>query len=185
MFAIVANGFQGILTTKKELDLVLGIYPYPKFAKVKTREEGLEFLRRHSRKISYRYKEYGDTFKRGFVTLEYFIDNNTIFANVYTDKIGKVFINNTDDSTILDVRPDFIKIKISNVVLNDLLIRHHVIAIRRLLNILGPIVSVCLVVPDISIYLALTSYKGKDAVIMSAQRAIEKRIGGMSYTIKE
>lgn len=185
MYAIVANGYQGIVDTKRELDLVISIYPYPKFRKFNDRDAAIAFLRRYTRKYAYSVKEYGDTYKRGFATLEYFIVEDGICANLHTNKLGNVFMLNSSDDVIFDKRPDFYKIKVKNVKLNDSLIRHHIIAIKRLLKIVGPVISICVVVPDISIYLALTSYKGKDNVIVDAQRTLSTRLGGVSYTIRE
>jgi hypothetical protein len=60
-----------------------------------------------------------------------------------------------------------------------------VIAIRRILIILGTIIDVDVIVPDISVYLAATKYTGRNYMIKGLQKDIADRIGGVSFTVRE
>lgn len=50
---------------------------------------------------------------------------------------------------------------------------------------LGGFVDINLVVPDISIYLAIKQYSGKNYVIKGLQQTIAQRLGAVSITIRE
>ena len=69
--------------------------------------------------------------------------------------------------------------------MDDLKISSHIIAIKRVLNLLGSYVDVDITVPDMSVYLAITKYKGNNYIIHSLKNDFEKRLGGVSFTIKE
>ena len=185
MYALVANGYQGIVKTKRELDALIAIYPYPKFRKFYTEEDARKFIRSNTRRYDFNIREYGDTYERGFITIEYFISKQGILANCITNKAGDIYLIHEDENVIIDKRSDFLKIKVKNVELDDKLIPHHLVAIKRLLLLVGDAASVCLVVPDISIYIALTSYKGANQQILSIQNMIHKRLGTVSYTIRD
>lgn len=185
MYAIVANGIQTIVKTSEQLDVILGIFPYPKFQKVKTEAEGREWIRNNSR-ISYAtdIRNYGETAKRGYAEIDYFISGNSIYYNVKTAKLGFIRIEQSD-GVLVDSRPELLKIKIQNVVLDNMLIAHHVIAIQRILLLLGEYVDVNINLPDMSVYLALNKYTGNNFVIKRTQEYIRKRLASVSFTVVE
>lgn len=186
MFAVVANGIQKICTSQRALDLIMAIYPYPKIAKCRNEEEAREWLRRHSRSSSSRnIKKYGDTANRGYASVEYFIYDNNIYYNIDTTLLGYLKIENTADNVVIDARPNLIKVQITNLAVKDELIIGHVIAIRRILKIIGEFIDIDIVVPDMSIYLAATAYKGQNYMIKGLQKDIATRLGGVSFTVKE
>lgn len=185
MFAVVANGIQRICKTQRQLDFIIAVYPYAKFQKCKDEDEAREWLRRNTRKYnSLRHVKYGNTSTTGYAQIEYFIADDNIYYNIYTSKVGYIRIQ-ADESTKVDSRYDLLKVKICNVKLDDSLINHHVIAIRRILRLLGDFIDVDIIVPDISVFLALTKYSGKNYIIRGAQKEIATRLGGVSLTIKE
>lgn len=185
MYAVVANGIQCICKTQKKLEYILAIYPYPKFIRCHTEEEGRDWIRRNQRGYHDRsIGNYGTTAISGYVTVDYIISNNTIFYNLYLSKIGVLKLRKSEDIDI-NYGSDFIKVKITNVVLDNKLISHHVIAIRRILKLIGNYVDVNVVVPDISVYIAVTSYKGNNYILRGIQKDIQSRLGGVSFSILE
>lgn len=186
MYALVANGIQTVVRSQEQLDLLISIYPYPKFRKCRTESDAREWIRQNSRAdYGTEHRHYGDPAVTGYAEIEYFIADNTIYCNINTRKCGFIKIRTKDLNVKLDQRREFIKMKIENVVLNDDNISHHMIAIQRILIILGPYVDVDITVPDISVFLAATRYKGNNYILQDAQEAINSRLGAVSFTIRE
>ena len=185
MFAVVANGIQTICKTQRALGTIIALYPYPKFQKCSTYEEAREWIRKHSRTFtSLKRERYGDVGYCGYARIEYFIVNGFSYYNIYTRRVGQLRIDSSEYIHV-DNRRNLIKVKITDTMLDDDLIQHHVIAITRILKLLGGFVDVDVVVPDVSIYLALTKYSGNDYVIRSFQRLQQSRLGGFSVTVRE
>lgn len=185
MYAVVANGLQTICKTQSELESIMLFYPYPKFEKCNSEEEGREWLRAHAREYrSVTFFNYGSTATSGYATIEYFIANNTIYYNIDTSKVGHIKVAQSDKMK-MESKPERLKIKIENVMLDDNLISSHIIAITRILKILGEYVDVNIVVPDISIYLAVEKYTGSNYMIKTLKNIIATRLGGVSITIRE
>lgn len=184
MFAVVANGIQTICKTQRQLDYILAVYPYPKFKKCSTEEEAREWIKQNTRQFNIiKYSHYGNTAISGYAIIEYFIANNNVYYNIRTEKVGYIKIQ-ADNDIKVDSRKSLLKVKVCNVRLDNSLIAHHVIAIRRILKLLGSYIDVDIIVPDISIFLALTKYSGKNYIIKGIQKEIASRLGAVSITIK-
>lgn len=184
MYALVANGIQTICKTQQELETCLSLYPYPKFAKVKDINEGRQWLRNHSRIFNnYEFKRYGDTSLAGYVQMRYKILEDRVDIVFDTSKAGYLKVA-PEKGIAVDSRYNSIHLVIAGLSLRDELISHHVIAIHNGLKAIGTFMDVDIVIPDVSIYLALTKYTGKDYLILNAQREIRNRLGGISYTVE-
>lgn len=185
MFAVVANGMQAICKTQRRLESIIAFYPYPKFCKCSTEEEARMWLRNNSRGIyGIEFKSYGNTASEGYAIAEYYIWDNSIYYNINTKHLGYIKVFPTDDIK-MESRQELLKIKVCNVMLDDSSISSHCIAIRKLLRLLGGIIDVEIIVPDISIYLAATKYTGRSVYINGLRRDIVNRLGEVSFTIKE
>ena len=185
MYAFVSNGFQTIVKTSEQLDVLLGIFPFPKFQKVYTEAEGREWIKQNSR-VNYAsvVNNYGSTSSKGYAEIDYFIDGGNLYYNVKTDKVGYIRVDVKQD-VLVDSRPELLKIKIRNIALDNILISHHVLAVQRILKLLGPYIDVNINLPDMSVYLALTKYTGNNFVIKRTREVIDKRLGVVAYTVKE
>lgn len=185
MYALVANGIATICSNYRQLQALISLYPYPKFQKCSTMEEARRWLRVHARGIrSVSFDNYGDTATTGYVTVCYRIVPNGICYDLDTRLIGYIKVHAGDGALVRGSR-DTIHIEVLDVELDNALIVHHLLAIRRILRILGGFVDVNLVVPDISIYLAIRQYAGKNYVIKGLQHMIAQRLGALSITIRE
>lgn len=186
MFAVVANGIQAICKTQRQLDTILALYTYPKFEKFSNTEDAYKWIRDHSRvQYSSHYNQYGETMGIGFVSVTYSIKNNTIYYHIDTEQFGYLGAVSTDKNVAIRSGRNNMDVIISNIVLDDLKISSHIIAIRRIINILGEYVDVDITVPDMSVYLAITKYRGDNYIIRSLKNDLEKRLGGISFTVKE
>lgn len=184
MYAVVASGLQKICKTQRELDTILALYPYPKFQVVRDEAEGREWLRRHTRILNdFAFDRYGTTARFGYARIRYSIEQGRVIYSIDTHKVGFIKVHSSANVAV-DARPDTLRVVVSALSLDDNLIAHHVIAIRRILRVLGEYVDVDIVVPDFSVYLALTKYNGKDYIIRGAQRDIQNRLGGVSITLE-
>lgn len=186
MFAVVANGIQTICRTQRALDRIIAIYPYPKFAKCKTIEEARAWIMRNTRVFdNMNHHHYGNTSSSGYATIRYEITGNSIIYNIDTKRVGYIRVPTDDKDVAVDSRFDKLNVVISNVVLRNDLITHHIIAIRRILKLLGDYIDVDIVIPDISIFLAITKYSGRNYIILGLQNDIAERVGALSLTIEE
>lgn len=187
MFAFVSNEYQGVVYSKQHLKVLKDLYSYPIAQFCKTEEEARQFIEKHPRKFysGDAYKKAGWTKKTGYIRIEYYIDNNNIYANMYTDHFGFVKLNlEFNPNVIQDAQYDRIKVKIKNVRLNNDSITSHCSAVSYLCNLLNPAINVQIIVPDISIYLALTEYKGNNAVINRITNELSSRIGKVAFVLK-
>lgn len=186
MYVFIANGYKGIVESKQTLDILASIYPYPKFRKVRTYEDALNFLARYNRgEVQANFYNYGDTDNYlGYATIKYVIADNDLFVTIDTSKVGFIRINPRGlKDTVVDNRPTMIRVRISDIGLNDDLISDHCVAITNILELLGGYVDVNIEVPDVSVYLALTKYSGDNYIIRNCQEVIGSRLGGVSITI--
>lgn len=187
MYAIIASGKTTICNSQSDLQKIITIYPYAKYKFVENESQALEWIRQNQRGMyGTRVSQFGGTCQSGFIQVEYFIDGENLYYNIDLRKFGRSKVLPDEEAGILvDNREQYIKIKVINTVLNNMLISHHCIAIQRLLYIVGEFVDVDFIVPDMSVYIALTSYKGKDSTIKRIQDYIGNRVGGVSFTVKE
>lgn len=186
MWAFIGSGKVCICNSQSELNKLIAIYPYSKYQYCETESDALKWFRQNQRGVySTRPVRFGNIAMSGYITVEYYIANNNLYYNLDTTKFGNTLVVPDDDEhLIVDNRKNLIKIKVENVVLNDSLITHHLIAIQRLMYILGDYVDLEYILPDMSIYLALTAYSGRDKTIKRIQDFIRNRLGGVAYTVK-
>lgn len=187
MWAFIASGKTTICKTQSELQKLTMIYPYAKHKYFEFEGQALGWIRQNQRGVyGTRVKQFGGTATSGFIQIEYYIDGENIYYNLGLSKFGRTRVLPDDKEGILvDNRTELIKVKVVNTILNNMLIAHHCIAIQRILNILGEFVDVDFILPDMSIYIALTNYRGKDVTIKRIQDYISNRMGGVSYTVKD
>ena len=185
MYAFISNEYRTIVKTAERLELLLSIYSYPKFVKVKTEEEALEFFRQQDRAFIKRGAlHYGGKEKCSYITVEYFIADNNIYCNIDTSNFGYVKLGNLPRNVSQEATYDLLRVKIKNVILDDNLIAHHCIAISNILSLFEQYVNVEVIVPDISVFLACTKYGGKDTTINRTKNFIKARTGEVYFTIK-
>lgn len=184
MYAVIASGIVRIVGTAEEVNILSAIYPYAKIHYAKTMDEAQQWILENSRKkYNTRVQKYGNTAWTRYIQIKYYISNNSIFYNLDIRKFGRTRIP-LQDGILVDNRSNFIKVKVLNTYLNNMLIQHHALAIKRILTLLGDYCDVDIIVPDMSIYIAMTDYSGKDRILKSVSMQIKKRLGGVSFTVE-
>ena len=185
MFAFISNEYRTIVKTTARLELLLSIYSYPKFVKVKTEDEAKEFFRQQDRAFIKRGAlHYGGKDKCSYMRVEYFIADNNIYCNIDTSNFGFVRLGTLPSNVSQEATYDLLRVKIKNVILNDDLIPHHCLAINNILTLFDDYVNIEIVVPDVSVFLACTKYGGKDTTINRVKNFINSRPGEVYFTIK-
>lgn len=183
MFAFVSNEYSGIVHSKLHLNLMSSIYTYPISQYCLTEEECRDFIKRHPRKVYSNGKKFGWKKTTAYIRIEYFIANNTIYANLYTDHFGFVQLNIADHNILQSATYDMIKLKIPNVNLSDESITSHCSAIQYIVSLMSPIINVQVKVPDLSVYLALTEYSGHNSTINRIRSSLNTRVGKVALLL--
>ena len=184
MWAFVSNEFQGIVKTKDTLKVYCLIYSYPSYKKVQDEKSAYEFINSKQRGF------YGGLSKNmawikdsGHIRIEYFIQDNSVYANLYTDKFGYVYLSSKKRNIKQSVSFDLIKLKMENMMLQDNSIQSHCFAIMSILNLFSGFINVVIRVPDISVYLALTQYTGNNRSIRMVQNELRCREGKVALVL--
>lgn len=186
MFAFVSNEYQGIVYSKQHVQVLSSIYSYPVVQYCRTEEECRDYISRHPRKVfdSDANKRAGWKKTTAYIRIEYFVGEETIYANLYTDHFGYIMLNLRDKNVLQQAEYDMIKLKIRNVNVHDESIVSHCVAIQYILQLLSPIINVQIVVPDLSIYLALTEYTGRNVSIIRIRQLLKTRVGKVALLLK-
>lgn len=186
MYAFVSNEYQGIVHSRTVAQVLADIYSYPVIQYVRTPEEGYDFIKRKNRKFYINdTKQAGWKESTAYLRIEYFVAEDTVYANIYTDHFGYVYLNLKGKKDVKQsVTYDLIKVKLTGRRLREDSISSHCLAIQNVLHLFSPIINVQIVLPDISVYLALTRYTGRNGVIRGARRELDTRIGKVMLIVK-
>ena len=183
MFAFVSNEYSGIVYSKQHLSVLSNLYTYPVVQYCRSEEECRDFIARHPRHNYSGLKRAGWKKSTAYIRIEYFVADEVIYANLYTDHFGFVQLAIEDKNVLQSATYDLIKLKISNVNVHDDSITSHCSAIANILSRLSPIINVQIKVPDISVYLALTEYDGRNTAIKNVKKTLSTRIGKVALLL--
>ena len=184
MFAFVSNEYSGIVYSKQQVKVLSRLYTYTVAQFCTTEQEARDFIKRNPRHVYSHMKSAGWKKTTAYIRVEYFIADETIYANLYTDHFGFVQLKIVNNPNILQSATyDLIKLKIPYVNVRDESITSHCAAIIHILSLMSPIINVQIKVPDISIYMALTEYSGRNATIKNTQKYLKSRIGKVALLL--
>lgn len=182
-YGVVAPGISGVYEDFDYVRRIQTLYPYCKFRKFRTEEEAWDFVNRNENKRQFtNLKQYGDTFDKLFVQMEYFIEKDKIYYNFDTSGVGAIKL--TSVTAIIDNRSELIMACMKDIHLNPNMISAHMVAIYHGLDIIGDYLDVDIVINNHSVYYALMSYTGKSRVIRRTTDRIKDRLGNVSVTIR-
>lgn len=183
MYAVVAPGFKGVFESWSDVERIKVLYPYPKWAKVKTAEEANTWLARNAygRNLDYIYN-YGDTFEKLHLDAKYRIGTDCIFYVIDFKNLGHLRI--TAPNTLVKYEGTKAFVRLKGVTVSEESLSGHLSAVYSLLEILGPYVDVNIELPYYSIFYALTSYsRGKNRYVTIVKDLITNRIGEVAYSL--
>lgn len=185
-YAVVVPGISNVFNNWNDVANLITLYPHPKYRKFKTTEECWEFVKRYTNKRIYHdLNKYGDTFNNLYVSMEYFIQEDKVYYNFHTKKIGYISIEPRDENVTIANRNGTIKAILHNIYLNDDVISNHLIAIWHGLMIIGDLVDIDVKVPDHSIFYALMTYTGENKTIKRVRTYIDERAAKVSVSMKD
>ena len=183
MYAVVAPGLKGVYEDYTAIERILVLYPYTKFRKFETEAECWEFISRNENKHGLEdITNFGDTFEKHHVLMEYFIRNSNLYYNFDTKTLGTLRL--VGDRALIENRNGLIKAQINNVAVDSNKIQGHIIAIYQGIKLLGDFIDVEVIVPDHSIFYAIRSYTGENRAIKRLQDYLRSRQGKVSITLR-
>lgn len=182
LYAVVAPGVSGVYSDYSQVKRIIDLYPYTKFRKVLSEEDGYAFIKRNQNLHKFtQLSKYGNTFENCCVKLEYFIGRDSVYYNIYTSSVGELKFEHKD--ALISGGNNIVMAEIPNIKLSRNLISGHLIAIYHGLEIVGDFIDVDIVIPNHSIFYALTSYSGNSRMIKRVQKKIQDRLGEVSLTL--
>lgn len=183
MYAVVAPGLRGIYEDPAVIDRILALYPYVKFRKFETEQECWEFLARYeNRRGIDEITNFGDTFDKHHVVMEYFIKCDTLYYNFDTRNLGTLRLRS--DNALIQNRTHLITAMLPSVRVDPSTISGHVVAIYNGIKLLGDYIDVEVLVPDHSIFYAIHSYSGQNRTIARLRSYMSERVGKVSITLR-
>lgn len=183
-YALTGHGISGVYFNWKEVEELASIFPYCRYRKFKTEEECWEFVYRYrSSKVSLSMTKYGNTFDSIFVRMSYTMSADRMYFNYNTEKFGRIRFD-VEPKQIIQYTAKYILVQEpSSILLDRQTILSHLEVINRGVEILGELVDVDIVVPDHSIYYALTTYSGNDETINTLKNKLHNRVAEVSFTL--
>jgi hypothetical protein len=184
-YGYVGPGIKGVSQDYRAIEKLKAVYPYLKFRKHYSEEQAWLFIgRQGKRQVLENIIKYGNIFNNHYVTVEYFITEDSIYYNILTKRLGYIKLVTDDENVHVENRTELIKVRLSDIYLNKEFISAHAIAIYHILKLLGSYVDVELKVPDHSIYYMLSSYTGNKSSLLRVLKYIDSRKGKIAITVK-
>ena len=184
-YAIVGPGVMGVYDDWKRVNELAHLFPYCKYRKFKTEEECWQFVYRFKyTKNDLSLTKYGNTFSNLFVRMSYIVTPNMMYFTYNTEHFGHIRLDEIPGALVKHMAKCITVKMPSDIELNNSTILSHLQVINRGVEILGDLIDVDIVVPDHSIYYALTAYTGTNGEICSLRDKIKNRLAGVSFTLK-
>lgn len=183
-YAIVGPGISGVYENWSKVEDLSKLFPYCKYRKFKTEEECWEFVYRNKYgKNELSLTKYGNTFENVFVRMSYIVRSDTMYFSYNTKHIGNIRLDPIPGA-LIEYTAHCIMVKMkSEILLDNSTILSHLQVINRGIEILGDLIDVDIVVPDHSIYYALTAYTGKDEYLKLMKDRLKNRLAGVSFSL--
>ena len=156
LYAFVSNEWKGLIHSTKQLEKYKMIFSYPKFIKCHNEEDGLSFIKSNSKEyIKYNYTIKERKSNGMFCEVSYAIGQDKVYVNVDTSRVGNIRMSGVTlfGDTPATVNGNKLRFILPIVGLKDWSISNHVVAIEAIINSLNKYINICIVCPDISVYL--------------------------------
>ena len=184
IYAIVAPGISLQTRDWRQIERIRALYPYPKWKTCRDEQEATDFIRRHNLKKSLStLKNYGDTVRNLYLTVEYKITPNNIFYKMDTKHCGRIKVKQLPDN-LVQYEKNMIYIRVEAIKLNPDMLSSHMAAIYNIYDIVGDYIDVNVLLPNFSVYYALTSYtRDKVRSVKMTKDRINKRLCKTGYSL--
>ena len=183
-YAIVGPGLKTVSQDWLQIKELSQIFPYCKFRKFPTEAGAWDFINLNMRTYSdLSLYKYGNTFDNLYIQLKYIIYKNKIYFTFNTEHFGNIRLIPNKKSVIEYMQKCVTVLYTNDEELDCNLISTHLRAIQRGISMLGDFVDVDIVVPNYSIYYALTLYSGDDPEISFFTQLLKSRLGAYSISL--
>lgn len=185
-YAIVGPGVSGVYYKWDRVEELASLFPYCKYRKFKTEDECWDFVNRYkSSRVSLSMTKYGNTFDNLFIRMFYIVTPSKLYWTFNTERFGNIRLDEQEGLLISYFGKGVLVSEATSGVYDNQTVISHILAISRGVEILGDLVDVDIVLPDHSIYYALTKYTGEDETILRVQQQLKDRLAEVSYTLKD
>lgn len=181
-YAVVAPGFSAIYADWRMVDRARVFYPYIKWKKFYTEGQAEDFIQKNKCSAKVDMYNYGDTFDDLYLTVAYEILNESVMYTIWTNKIGQIRIHNPD--YVIEYGASKIKATLP-IILGPNSIASHMSVVYNLLLLVGDYVDVNLIVPNYSVFYALTYYTGhRNRAVRLVRDFISTRVCKVGFTLR-
>lgn len=187
-YGFVGGPIRTVFRDFKFVERAALIYPYSSYRKFWNEGSAWNWVmsRPHRKmEVPESIYKYGNLFNSHYLTIEYFIDEERVVANVITKKLGNVKLYSEDPNVVILNKTNRSEIEIKSLKLNPDLINSHLIAIVAILDLVGAFVDVEVILPNHSIFFALTRYSGTKKSVIRLVDRIKRRQGEIAWTLKD
>ena len=183
-YGIVGPGVTGVYSNWHTIEDIAACIPYCSYRKFYTKEQAWEFVKTHKRKNnSLSMHKYGDTFDEPYLTMSYLMWHDFAYFTYNIEHFGRIQLETPND-VLVRYGAKVITAKVSmKHNLKQNLIAHHLEVIAYGVGLLGDIIDVDIIVPNHSIYYALTIYTGENEEIINYRNKLKSRMGEFSITL--
>ncbi len=189
MYAFHSNEVNKVLSTKRELNSFMLLYPNSIYKAVQTNEEARAFFNEHAIRyvnngILNQQRTYGSRVKTAYFIAEYSIDPKTIYIGVDTHFIGACFLTKLPSEVTQQISPSSLSFKVECLGLDDTLISSHCIAISKVLSLLPECLPIEIKVPDESILISVTTDINGNRAARALRDQVAKRPGAVYFILR-
>lgn len=184
-YGYVGGGIKTVLNSWEEVQRLRLMNPYSSFRKFRTEEQAWRWVE-YRRGISEAsdVNRYGDVFFNHHIKLDYIISKGSVYYNFRLRNLGRLILADLPSNCFVENRPGIIKVRVDGYQLGDTIL-DHLSAIMTGLEIVGPFIDVDIVVPDHSIFYALSMYDGNERRIIRVLSQIKSRLGNVALTLRD
>lgn len=182
-YGISGPGVSHVTKEWKQIEDIAAVVPYCSYRKFYTEEDAWNFVKSHKWSNNKLFmRKYGDTFDEPYLTLRYIIFNNKAYYTFDTTNFGRIHIDVED--ALVQYKAHCILIKKDFGSLNPNMILDHLKVICEGVGYVGSFIDIDLIIPNHSIFYALTCYNGNNKDILYYKNIINSRLARVSTTLE-
>lgn len=182
-YGIVGPGVHFVTQEWNRIEDIAAIIPYCSYRKFYSYDDAWSWVSSHkwSNNKLFMHK-YGDTFDEPYLTLRYIIFNNTAYYTIDTKHFGRIHIDVND--ALVQYKANCILIKKQFDSLDKDKLVDHLRVIAHAVSYLGDFVDVDIVIPNHSVFYALTCYTGSNQDVLHYKTLLNSRLARVSTTLE-
>lgn len=169
-----------------EVKALIVSYPYASFRKFSSKTAAWEFVESKYRmgpKATSSIRNFGETIPEFSADLSFFITSDALFCNIVLPNNMQVKVISTSPNISVSSRGNLIMICNKQLRLRSDSLRDRAVALHSLLRLIGPILDVNILVPDMSTFY-LFQYRGSSVLeYVKLRELVNSRLGKVGLTV--